>query len=56
MKANVDIINTDENHWKQILKCRMNLQCGRPLEGEQFENVSEEKSLVLRTTLTSSGC
>lgn len=44
MKANIDIINTDEKRWKKILKCRMNLQCGRPLEGEQFENMSEEES------------
>lgn len=44
MKANVDIISTDEKHWKQILKGWMNLQCGRPLEEEQFENVSEEES------------
>lgn len=44
MKAKVDIVSTDEELWKQILKYRMNLQCRRPLEEEQFEKVSEEES------------
>lgn len=43
MKANVynkyrwEALEADSKGW-------MNLQCGRPLEEEQFENVSEEES------------
>lgn len=28
MKANVDVLSTDEQNWNQIPNCRMNLQYG----------------------------